>query len=418
MAAMSEGSSATQDPFAGIELQPHAAAVLGAAIPPLGVPSHAYLFHGPSGSGKRSAARAFATALLAEGTADPDAVAARIAHSVHPDLTWVRPSGAAEMLVSDIDEPVVAAATRTPFEARRRVFVIEGADALNERAANKLLKTLEEPPSFVHLVLLAQHPADMLETIVSRCQQVRFDPAPPEAIARRLVEQAGQDTAAARDPATPGLIDPATALGGAPATAVDSVTVAACARLCLGDLDVARLLASAEGVALRDCAESFADGLAGEQSPAACRPWSRLLDIAKEAGAAAGEATAAALQEDLELLPAADRRRREREAVDASRRAQRRERTKALDLGLRLLELWLRDLLCVCEGAPELVHAVDRSEQLTKLAATLSAAGMRPDALRVAVGLVGETRLRLAQNVSEELALEAMAHRLQAALSR
>lgn len=417
MAAMSEDSTTTtedpfatttQDPFAGIELQPHAAAVLGAALPPGGAPSHAYLFHGPSGSGKRSAARAFATALLVEGAQDPAGAAVRIAHGVHPDLTWVRPSGAAEMLVSDIDEPVVAAATRTPFEARRRVFVIEAADALNERAANRLLKTLEEPPSFVHLLLLAQRPADMLETIVSRCQQVRFDPAPPEAIERRLtgggdpamVAVGGADAAAGAD------------VAAAPATA------AACARLCLGDLGVARLLVSAEGAALRDCAETFAAALAGGESLAAARPWARLLDVAKEAGNAAGEATAAALQEDLELLPAADRRRREREAADASRRAQRRERTRALALGLRLLELWLRDLLCLSEGAPELIHAVDRREQLTAAAAALTAAGLRPEALRAAVGLVGETRLRLAQNVSEELALEAMAHRLQATLSR
>ena len=65
---------------------------------------------------------------------------------MHPDLTWVAPSGAAEMLVADIEEPVVAAATRTPFEARRRVFVIERAETMNDQAANRMLKTLEEPP--------------------------------------------------------------------------------------------------------------------------------------------------------------------------------------------------------------------------------------------------------------------------------
>jgi DNA polymerase-3 subunit delta' len=55
--------------LAGTENHPHAAAVLGAAVPPEGDPSHAYLFHGPAGSGKREVARAFATALLAEGAA-------------------------------------------------------------------------------------------------------------------------------------------------------------------------------------------------------------------------------------------------------------------------------------------------------------------------------------------------------------
>ena len=142
----------------GIDAHPHARAVLMAALGPGGAPSHAYLFHGPAGTGKRTVARAFAAALLAEGARDQDAVAERVARDTHPDLTWVTPSGAAEMLVGDIDEPVVAAATRTPFESSRRVFVIEGADTMNDQAANRMLKTLEEPPSFVHLVLLTRPP--------------------------------------------------------------------------------------------------------------------------------------------------------------------------------------------------------------------------------------------------------------------
>ena len=61
----------------------------------------------------------------------------RIARGAHPDLTWVTPSGAAEMLVADIEEPVVAAATRTPFESARRVFVIEAVETMNDQAANR-----------------------------------------------------------------------------------------------------------------------------------------------------------------------------------------------------------------------------------------------------------------------------------------
>lgn len=364
--------------------QPHAAAVLRAALAADGVASHAYLFHGPPGSGKRAAARAFATALLADGAADPANVAARVAREVHPDLAWVRPSGAAEMLVSDVDEAVVAAASRTPFEARRRVFVIEGADVLNERAANRLLKTLEEPASFVCLLLLATRRADVLETIVSRCQPVRFDAAAPALIERRLIERA----------------------------AVTAARAAACARLCLGDQRLADRLAGEDGAALRASAEDLARAVLGEVALAGARPWAGLLEAAKQAGDLAGQQTAAAFQADAELLGASERRRREREGVEAAKRASRRARTRALDLGLRLLELWLRDLLCVREGAPAVVHAVDRVEQLTAAAAALQASS-----LRRAVELVGETRLRLAQNVSEELALEAMAHRLRAAFA-
>lgn len=127
----------------GIEAHAHALAVLVPALPPVGSPSHAYLFHGPAGTGKRAIARAFAAALLADGARDRQTVADRVARGCHPDLTWVRPSGAAEVLVSDIDEPVVAAAMRTPFESARRVFVIEAVDTMNDQAANRMLKTLE-----------------------------------------------------------------------------------------------------------------------------------------------------------------------------------------------------------------------------------------------------------------------------------
>ena len=70
-------------------------------------------------------------------------------HGTHPDLTWVAPSGAHEMLRRDVDEAVVSAASRTPFEAAHRVFVLERADTMNDEAANSLLKTLEEPPPYV-----------------------------------------------------------------------------------------------------------------------------------------------------------------------------------------------------------------------------------------------------------------------------
>ena len=150
----------------GTERHPHARAVLTPALPPAGRPSHAYLFHGPAGSGKRDVARAFAAALLADGAPDPDNARMRAQHGVHPDLTWVTPSGAAEMLVSDIDEPVIAAATRTPFESRRRVFVIERVDTMHDNAANRMLKTLEEPPPFAHLLLLT----DRYPTLASGIQ--------------------------------------------------------------------------------------------------------------------------------------------------------------------------------------------------------------------------------------------------------
>jgi DNA polymerase III subunit delta' len=365
----------------GLDAHPHARAVLLPALPPQGEPSHAYLFHGPAGTGKRTVARAFAAALLTDGAHDPGRVAERIARGSHPDMTWVTPSGAAEMLVADIEEPVVAAAARTPFESSRRVFVIEAVHAMNDQAANRMLKTLEEPPAFVHLLLLSDHREDVLRTIASRCQQVRFDPLPSARIAEGL---AGAEPERAQ----------------------------ACADLALGDAHLAARLASEEGGTLRGGAEELVrSALAGTTGE---RPWLGLLEAAREAGTAAGERSRERIAGELELLPSRERRRFEREGSEAGRRGERRARTQTLDLGLRLTELWLRDVLCLCEGAPELVYAVDHFSQLEHDAGALEGAGAR---VREAIELVGETRLSLQVNVSEELALDALAYRLESLLA-
>jgi len=84
--------------LAGTEDHPQARIVLSAGLE--AGPSHAYLFHGAAGTGKRTVARSFAAELLAEGQPDPDAVRLRVQHGTHPDLTWVRPSGAHVMRVT------------------------------------------------------------------------------------------------------------------------------------------------------------------------------------------------------------------------------------------------------------------------------------------------------------------------------
>jgi DNA polymerase III subunit delta' len=368
--------------LAGTERHPHARAVLQAAVGPEGSPSHAYLFHGPAGAGKREVARALTAALLTEGVADPAGARLRVEHGTHPDLTWVTPSGAHEMLVGDIDEPVVAAATRTPFEAERRVFVLERADTLIETAANKLLKTLEEPAPHVHLILLTDRLGDVLPTIVSRCQLVRFDPLPPNALAERL-ERHGVAPDAAR----------------------------ACARLALGNGDEALALALGDGPALRAAAEGFARAaLAG--SGGAAKSWEALLAEAARRGDAVRAEVAARAAEAQELAPAREKRKIENEWNQRATRAKRRAETAWLTLGLRLAGLWFRDLVAVRVGAPELVHHLDRADALAD-----DAQRADPVALRRSVELVEETRERLALNVTEPLALEALAYRLETTLA-
>jgi DNA polymerase III subunit delta' len=350
---------------------PHARAVL------TGDPSHAYLFEGPAGSGKEEVAREYAAALLSEGAADPEGAAARVRTGAHPDLTWVAPTSSAGLLKGDIDEPVVAAAARTPFESARRVFVIEEADALNDQAANRMLKTLEEPPAYAHLILLTSRPGKVLPTIASRCQHVRFDAPPVERIAARLEQH-----------------------GVAPELA------AACARLGLGDADRALGLALADGPALRAGAEGLARAcIAGSL---AARPWTVVLDRAREHGAAAADAVNARAAEEVEVVPKKERKRVEREYGERAKRAQRRAMQAALDQGLELTGLWLRDVACIVDGVPELVLNADRTQQLAADAQEIRSSAD----LREAQSLVEETRQRLEVNVSEELALEQLASRI------
>jgi DNA polymerase-3 subunit delta' len=173
---------------------------------------------------------------------------------------------------------------------------------------------------------------------------------------------------------------------------------------------VAERLAGEEGEALRARAEDFVrSAIAGATDK---RMWLGLLDVAKASGTAAGERAQEQLERELELLPSKERKRYERDGAEARRRGERRTRTRTLDLGLRIGELWLRDVLCVCEGAPELVYAVDRRAQLDE-----DADGRDAASLRRGIELVADTRLSLGLNVSEELALEALAYRLQALLA-
>jgi len=357
---------------------PHARAVLGAAL--RDEPAHAYLLHGPAGSGKRSAARAFAGELLARGAKDPQNVKTRVDHGTHPDLTWVAPSGAHEMLRRDVDGAVVAAAAHTPFEAGYRIFVLERADTLIEQAANALLKTLEEPPSYVVLLLLTDKPSQVLPTIASRCQLVRFDAPSTDQLAHRLQSH------------------------GVPPEAAD-----AAARLSLGDGEKALALALADGPKLRQAAEALAR--APLHGQAGTRPWRAVLERAGARGAAAKDEVETALREELEYLPKKEHKRRETEFTERARRAERRARTQALDHALQLTGLWYRDLGCVAAGAPELAFHCDRADELAQ------DAGRAPAALQHAQQLVDDTRAALLLNVSEELACEALAYRLEETLS-
>ncbi len=154
-------------------------------------PVHAYLFHGPPGSGKRAAARAFAASLLCpRGGCGVCNDCRRALAGTHPDLVAIERTGAS--LDVDGARTIVSRAQRRPLEAKRQVLLVADVH-LAEKAAPALLKTVEEPPPTTVFVLLADDlPAD-LATIASRCVKVEFDPVPAGEVSRWLVEQGVAD---------------------------------------------------------------------------------------------------------------------------------------------------------------------------------------------------------------------------------
>ena len=370
-----------------VEHQPRAGIALNAALS--SGPSHAYLFRGPRGSGKRAAARAFAAEILASGAEDPDDARRRalLDPSPHPDLVWLAPRGA-QHLVEEVRERVIRAAAYRPFEGGRRLFVIEAAEALRDESQNALLKTLEEPPEYAHVILLSSEPELLLETIASRCQPVDFAPLRAEILEAELA--AGGQQLAAADPVAP----------------AGPEEIAAAERLAAGDLERARLLLTARGRELRADAEACVAAARGGESGAA--PWRGLLERASAAGEDAEAATREALEEEAE----SGLKRTQREIADEAKRAGRRRRTEILDLGLELCAASLRDLAAVAAGAEDVAFNRDRLDRLRERAAALD-----PAKPRRAAAAVQRTRRSLDLNVSEELALEALLIELERELS-
>lgn len=174
---------------------------------------HAFLFTGIEGVGKRTAAMTFAMACNCSSQArnteyeienekkirnpirssgDPCyrcRSCRKIKSGNHPDIIFIRPSGPF-IRIAQI-RTICSTLALKPYEAKLRVVIISDAQSMNPEASNALLKVLEEPPDRTILILIAMQTSDLLPTIVSRCQHIRFNPISRKSIEDLLVNQQG-----------------------------------------------------------------------------------------------------------------------------------------------------------------------------------------------------------------------------------
>ena len=171
---------------------------------------HAYLLSGPKGVGKAAVARAFAQTLCCTTMERPDRsvpcgscrACRNVQRGVHPDVETFSldtqamladKPGRGSTLTIDTVRRLRSSGALFPLESDRRILIVDDAETLLEPAQQALLKTLEEPPRGVTLMLLADEPEALLETVRSRCQEVQLRPIPQAAVAQTLLGQGVAD---------------------------------------------------------------------------------------------------------------------------------------------------------------------------------------------------------------------------------
>ncbi|MCI8469240.1 MAG: DNA polymerase III subunit delta' [Eggerthellaceae bacterium] len=343
--------------------------------------SHAYLFTGPAGSNKTQAAYALAQAVMCPkgpqgprgGRCGACTACERVLRRKHPDVRYYAPEGASGYLVEQVRE-IVSDASLAPIQAQRKVYIIDRADLLGTAAANAFLKTLEEPPSDVVIVVLGRTRESVLPTIVSRCQVVPFRHIPAGEAAGIVRQNTGASLETSR-----AAIE---ACGGSITRACDFLRAPGNERLHFRS-QVLDVLAS-----LRRADDWDVIGYAADLVTASKLP----LDVVRES-------QEAELAENADFLAKSAIRQ-----IEA--RNKRRITAKSAECLRQLTAItasWLRDVLAVCAGAPELVINVDARDAIDDAAAATDEAS-----LARALAAVERCDEALAYNVSPETCIDAL----------